>query len=82
MDRVGRDVCIAVPEVDVDHDEIVNVIELITDLICSDLACNTSYNKVPRGAACDFIGNVWGYVELSVTPAKLKLPWLVFSTSR
>ena len=58
MDRVGRYVRIAVSEVDIDHDEIVNVIELITNLICSDFACHTSYDEVPRSAACDFIGHM------------------------
>jgi hypothetical protein len=81
VNGVGRNVHIAVPEVDVDHDKVVDVIELVADLICSNLACNTSYDKVPRGAAGDFVGHMWWHVKLSVAPTKLKLTWLAFQTA-
>ena len=75
MDRVGRDVRIAIFEVDVYHDEVVDVIEMVTDLICSDFACNASDNKVSRSAAGDLVGHVRWYVELSVAPTEFKLGW-------
>jgi hypothetical protein len=73
VNRVGRDVCIAVSEVYVNHDEVVDVIKLVTDLICGDFACNPSYYQVPRGAASDFVGHMRWHVELSVAPTELKL---------
>jgi len=76
VDRVGRDVRIAIFEVDVYHDEVVDVIEMVTDLICSDLAGNASDNKVSRSAAGDLVGHVRWYVELSVAPTEFKLAWL------
>jgi len=75
VNRVGRDVRIAIFEVDIYHDEVVDVIEMVTDLICSDLACNASDNKVSRSAAGDLVGHVRWYVELSVAPTEFKLAW-------
>jgi len=75
VDRVGRDVRIAISEVDVYHDEVVDVIEMVTDLICSDFACHASDNKVSRSPAGDLVGHVRWYVELSVAPTEFKLAW-------
>ena len=50
-----------------------DVIKLVTDLICGDFACNPSYYQVPRGAASDFVGHMRWHVELSVAPTELKL---------
>jgi hypothetical protein len=79
VNRVGRDVRIAVLEVDVDDDKVVDVIEMVTDLVRSDLACNTSYDKIARCAPSDLVGYMWWYMELSVAPTKLKLTWLAVS---
>jgi hypothetical protein len=52
---------------------------MVTDLVCSDLACNTSYDKIARCAPSDLVGHMGWYVELSVAPTELKLTWLAVS---
>jgi hypothetical protein len=73
MDRVGRDVRVAVLERDTDHNKVVDMVKVISDLLLSDPAGNTSHNEIPRCSTSDLVGDVRWHVELTVGPAKFKL---------
>jgi len=34
MDRVGRNISVAVAEFDIDDDQVVNVVQVVSDLLC------------------------------------------------
>jgi hypothetical protein len=58
VNRVGRDICITVAEVNINDDQVVDMVQMISDLICCDLACNPSHNKIPCRSIGDLVGDV------------------------
>jgi hypothetical protein len=60
-------------ELNVDHNEIVDVIQMISNLVCRELSGSTMNDKVPAGPAGDLVGHMWRHMELPVVPAKLEL---------
>ena len=73
MNRVGRDEGILVLEVDIDNNQIVNMVQVISYLIGSNLSSDTSDDKISRCSIGDFVGDMWGYMKLSVAPANVEL---------
>jgi hypothetical protein len=73
MNRVDRDVHISTPEVDVDDDKVVDMVEMISDLLLGDLASYAAHDNIPRGASCNLTGNMLGHMELAVGPAEFEL---------
>ena len=73
MNRVDGDVHISTPEVDVDDDKVVDMVEMISDLLLGDLAGQATHDEVPRGASCNLVGNMLGHMELAVGTAEFKL---------
>lgn len=73
MDRVGRNENVSVPDIDVDYHEIVNMIEVVTDLNRRELACSTTDDEVSSCAACNLARNVLRNVKLSVGPTNFEL---------
>lgn len=79
MDRVGGYVCVSITEANVDHDQIVDVVQMISNLRCSELAIDTSNNKVARCPTDDFVGNMARDMELTICPTELELCTVSFS---
>jgi hypothetical protein len=73
VDRVSRDVRVSISEVDVDNNEIVDVIELFPDLPFCDLACYSAHDEISRSTSSDLVRDVRWHMELTISPAKLKL---------
>jgi hypothetical protein len=73
VDGIGRDVGIVVLELNVDHDEIVDVIQVVSNLVGCELSGSTVDDKVSAGPASDLVGHMWRHVELPIVPAKLDL---------
>lgn len=73
MDRVGRYVDIAVPEPNIDHDEVVDMIQMISNAVCRDPAGDTSNNKIASGTTTDLVRHMWRNMELPIAPTELKL---------
>jgi hypothetical protein len=82
VNGISRDVRIAVLEVDIDYNQVVDVVQMVSDLICGDLACNVSHNKISRGPAGNLVGDVGWHVELSICPTELELMPLAWNTAR
>lgn len=59
MDRVCRYVCVPVFEEDVHYDEVVYMVQVVSDLTCGDLSCNSSYDEISSGPIDNLVGNVW-----------------------
>jgi hypothetical protein len=73
VNRVGGDVCVSFTEGDIDHYQIVDVIQMISDLIRREFTANASDYQVACCAAGDLVGNMTRHVELTVRPAELEL---------
>lgn len=73
MDGVGRNVGIAISEVKVYHNQIVNVINVIADLPLRHFACNASYDEVSRCSTSNLVRDVRWYVKLTVRPTEIEL---------
>ena len=71
MDRICRYVCVSVFEKNVHYDQVVYMVQVVSDLTCGDFSCDPSHDKVPSSPIDDLVGNVWWYVELSIVPAEL-----------
>ena len=56
MDRVGRYVRIAVLEVDINYNQVVDVVQVVSDLICGNLSCHASHNEISRRSVGDLVG--------------------------
>jgi hypothetical protein len=55
VDGIGRDVGIMVLELNVNHDEIVDMFQVVPDLIGCELSRSTVDDKVSAGPASDFV---------------------------
>ena len=73
MNGVGRNVRISILEIHVDHDEIVDVVKVISDLLFSDPAGDTAHDEISRCTSGDLVRDVKRNLELTVGPAKLEL---------
>ena len=60
MDRVQRDERVAVLENDVNHNEVVNVIQIVAETISSNIWVYTTNNKITSPAVPDLVCNVGG----------------------
>jgi hypothetical protein len=75
MNRVGGYVCVPVGQFDFDNYEVVNMVQVIADLIRSDLLRRCATNDNVAGCTIsDLVGNMGRHMELSFVPAELKLP--------
>jgi len=73
VDRVSGDVCVPISEIDIDHDEVVDVIQVISDLVCSEFAANTSDYQIARRSASNLVRHMARYVKLTIGPTELEL---------
>jgi len=81
MNGIGRYICIAFLEIDVHNYQVVDMVKMVSDLVCGDLSCNTSHDKVSCSSVSDLVRHMRWNVELSVVPAKLELTWLAVQTT-
>jgi hypothetical protein len=73
MDRVGGYVRVTVLEVDVDHNQVVDMVQVVANLVCGELPTNTSNHQVSRRSISDFIGYMARHMKLPISPTKLEL---------
>jgi hypothetical protein len=73
MDRVGRDIGIAVLEININHNEVVNMIKVVPDLLLRHLAGNASYDKISRRSTGDLVGDMSRYMKVPISPTELEL---------
>jgi hypothetical protein len=66
-------VCVSVVEVDFDHNEIMNVGKVISDLLFGDPTGHAACDEVSRCTSDDLVRDVGWDVELTISPAELKL---------
>lgn len=64
---------VSIFEVDVDDNEIVYVVEMFPDLPFGDLAGHTAHDQISRSTASDLVQDVRWHMELTISPAELKL---------
>jgi hypothetical protein len=75
VDRIGRDVGVAISEVDIDYDQVVNMVQMISNLSRGNFAANAAHNEIARRPIGNLIGNMAWYIELTIGPAAFEL-WL------
>ena len=73
VNGIGEDIGIAILEIDVDHDKVVYVIQVVTNLVCGELAVSASDNKIAAGSVCDLERHMWRYIELAIIPRECEL---------
>jgi hypothetical protein len=73
MDRVGGDVRVTVAKGDIDNDQVVNVVQVISNLGCSEFSAYTSNNEITSSTICDLVCNMIRDMELTISPMELKL---------
>jgi hypothetical protein len=73
VDRVGGNVGVAISEVDVNYDQIVNMVKVILNLSRGNLAANAAYDEIARRPVGYLVGNVIRYIELTIGPAAFEL---------
>lgn len=81
MNGVGRHVRVIILELYIDHNQVVDMIQMVSDLVGRELPSGSMDDKVSAGSVGDLVGNMWGNVKLSITPAKLKLVMSAKSSS-
>lgn len=69
MDGVGLDVAAAANEINLDDDQVVNVLEVITDSLLGLIGMASSDDHVSCGTCGDLVGNVGGEKVVSVSPS-------------
>jgi hypothetical protein len=55
VNGIGGDESISISEGDVNHDEVMDVLKLFPNLVCSYPAGNSAYDEVSRGATTDLM---------------------------
>lgn len=73
MDRVCRDERVAALELDVDHDEVVDVVQIIPYALLGEFAVRTADDNVARDSLGDLVRYVAGDMELAFVPADFDL---------
>lgn len=73
MDRVRLDVAAATHEVDLDHNQVVNVVKVLTNALFRESRIATAEDEVPRGANADLAGYMTRQDELAIIPPYVDL---------
>jgi hypothetical protein len=73
VNGIGRYEGVSVAKSNVNDDEVVNVVQVVSDLRSSKFSSSTTDDKVASGSIDDLVGYVTGYMELSICPADLEL---------
>lgn len=65
--------CISVLKVDIDHNKIVDVVKMVSDLLFGYSAGRTAHDEVSRSTSSNLIRDMGWNVELPISPAKIEL---------
>ena len=76
MHRVRRDVSVLAFESNFDHDEVMNMLQVITDSVLGMLWMAVSNDQVSCSTNTNFVGNVWRQNELTLVPSDIDL-WII-----
>lgn len=82
MHGIERDVGVAVLEGDFDDDEVVDVVEILSNPLSGDVRVNIANDEVPGGPNTYLVCNMSGKDELPVIPSKFDLALLVSNLRR
>jgi hypothetical protein len=81
VDGIGRYIRIAALEVDIDYNQVVDVIQVVSDLIRGNLSCHASHDEIARRSIGDLVAYMWWYMELPVRPTEFELTLLAWHTA-
>ena len=73
MDRIGANEAISSNELDPDHDEIMDVFEIITDTGLAEVRVAISDDQVSTDSLGDFVRNRRRESELAISPLDFRL---------
>jgi hypothetical protein len=73
VDGIGRNVGIVIFELDVYYDEVVDVIQVVSNLVGRQFSGSTVDDEISASSTSDLVGHMWRHVELPIVPAKLEL---------
>ena len=74
MDRVERDVAVSTDELHLNHDAVVDMIQVIPYVLLGVSSVVPMYNQVAARTLCNLASNMAGENELPVVPLDLNLP--------
>ena len=74
MDRVERDVAVSTAELHLDHDAVVDMIQVIPYVLLGVSSVVPMYNQVAARTLCNLASNMAGENELPVVPLDIDLP--------
>lgn len=73
VDRIGRDERVSIAESNINHDQVVNVIQMVSDLGSGKSSISTADDEVAGGTIRNLVGNVAGNMELAISPTNFEL---------
>jgi hypothetical protein len=73
VNGVGRNIGVTVLEVDVDHDEVMDMVQVVPNLILVKFSSSTSHDQVSARSIGNLVRHMGRHMELSVVPAEFEL---------
>jgi hypothetical protein len=73
VNRVGGDICIVITKDHVHNNQVMNVIQMVSNLGFGELATSTSNNEITCRTIGNLVCDMTRNMELAISPTKLKL---------